>query len=419
MGIYFGLIEFPKLDKKAVLIIIFITYSCITYLINKYIICGIVPYENQLLDKICQFLIYIPIFIFIGIKKIKHSDEEEESLLIKKIDNNKKSKNFTRKDKMILIIMIIVDMINDNLYTIFDERINPSSGNFVWINIMIIFMLIFSHFYSREIFYKHKLLSLFIIIILTSIIDVVKIVRNKDEYKLNTKNVIIIVVVTIIDAVVICYKHYILENKNLRIEKVSSLFGFFIFLGIIILMIMQYYIGDSIFFNEHPDFVNFGYKTLKDWGKIIFSFIVNSIDFFWYFKILKEFSPFHVNLCYIVCRYLPNLEDSYNNNNKTLLLIIFSIFFIIVFFCFLVFLEIMELNFCNLNFYTRRNILQREQKEKEDLIIGIEDDILSSENKKTKKPANCSSLLEQGEYYFDLNVLEPIYKEKSSLEEFN
>ena len=64
----------------------------------------------------------------------------------------------------------------------------------------------------------------------------------------------------------------------------------------------------------------------------------------------------------------------------------------------------MELNFCNLNFYTRRNILKREQKEKEDLTLGIEDDISSEEGKKS---INKNSKLENEEYYFNLNVIEP------------
>ena len=407
MGISFGLIEFPKLDKKAKLVIIFLAYTCISYLINDGIVSGILPYENQFFDKICQFLIYIPNFIYIEIKNKKHSykvEEEEEDIFNQRRVNTFKNINFTRKDKIILIIMIIVDILNDSFYTIFDERINPSNGSFAWLNILLICTLIFSFFYSNQIYYKHRLLSLFIIIVLTSIVDVFKIVNNKDDYKLSTKNVRIIVILTIMDAIVICYKNYLLGNKNFRIEIVSFSFGFIIFLSFIILMIMQYYIGDSMFFNEHPDFVNFGYKTLKDWGKIFFSFIVNSIDFFLYYKILKEFSPFHVNLSYIICRYLPNIQDSYTETNKTLLLIIFSIFFIIVFLCFLVFLEIMELNFCNLNFYTRRNILKREQKEKEDLTLGIEDDISSEEGKKS---INKNSKLENEEYYFNLNVIEP------------
>ena len=86
--------------------------------------------------------------------------------------NTFKNLNFTRKDKIILIIMIIVDLLNDSFYTIFDERINPSNGSFAWLNILLICTLIFSFFYSNQIYYKHRLLSLFIIIALTSIVDV-------------------------------------------------------------------------------------------------------------------------------------------------------------------------------------------------------------------------------------------------------
>ena len=79
--------------------------------------------------------------------------------------------------------MITLDMIEDNVYTIFDKRMRPTNGNFIRINIKLITILANSKFYSKIKIHRHRILSQFIITILTSIIDFIKILRNKDEYR--------------------------------------------------------------------------------------------------------------------------------------------------------------------------------------------------------------------------------------------
>ncbi len=55
---------------------------------------------------------------------------------------------------------------------------------------------------------------------------------------------------------------------------------------------------------------------------------------------------------------------SYYSNSKFL---INGLLFIFVIINYLVYIEIIEISFCKLNKYTRRNILRREEKEKKDL----------------------------------------------------
>ena len=129
-----ALILFPKLDKKSYLIIIFISFCWITYTLNDLEIKGILPYDNKLFDKICQFLIYIFYFIFLYIKRKRKKENLDNELLLteeKKIDESQK---FTKKNLMTFALAIFLDILSDTAYTIYYD-LKPSYGDFIRINI--------------------------------------------------------------------------------------------------------------------------------------------------------------------------------------------------------------------------------------------------------------------------------------------
>ena len=251
----------------------------------------------------------------------------------------------------------------------------------------------FSNFYSRIIYHKHRIISLIIITLFTTVIDIIKNYRDDNDFYLKFKNDILLIMISLSDGLVICFKHYLLEIKLFQIETVSFSFGFINFLFTVILMILQHFIGDSIFFNKHAKFINFEYRSIKDWEKIIISFIINSISFLFLYKCLQEFTPNHVLLTFILCRYISNLKDSYEGEYKLVYLILYGAFFVICFICILIFLEILELNFCNLNENTRRNILKRGKKEEKKLGVNhsINDSDNNNSNTNNSKSNNSNS----------------------------
>ena len=396
-----SLIHFPRLDKKSYIIIGFIFYSWITYTLNEYVIKGIVPYDCRLFDKICQFLIYIPYFIYLKMKRKKRKTNSSEESLInnnKKNEELRKFRGFTKRDGLMFFIVIILDLLTDNTYTIYYNHLNPKYGDFIKINIRLIFVFIFSTFYSRQIYHRHKIFSQLIIILLTTGIDILKIISKNDNYNFEAKYIILILLLCISEALILSFKHYLLEIKCFRIESVSFLFGFLNFVFTSILILLKHYFGSAIFFNEkNIEFINFEYKTKKDFEKIIFSFITNSIVFLFFYKCLQECTPNHILLAFTVCRYLPNLKESFSEEEKTLYLIIYSSSFIIIFLCVLIFLEIMELNFCKLSYNTRRNILKRERIEEKK--SGKDSSINDSNNSN-----NRTSKIQDGDYIFNVNT---------------
>lgn len=95
---------------------------------------------------------------------------------------------------------------------------------------------------------------------------------------------------------------------------------------------------------------------------IILSFILNSIFYFLYYEIIYNFSPIHALLSISIFSFLF-VFLGYDKENINTIRTIYLIIFIFIFINLLIFLEILELNFCGLNRYTRRNIVQRERKE--------------------------------------------------------
>ena len=240
--------------------------------------------------------------------------------------------------------------------------------------------LIFSRFYSKRKYYKHRIITQFIITFLTTIIDVKIVIENRDDIDLSLINIMIYFLTIIIDTIVIAYKHYLFEIRFFSIDFVSFIFGFFNFIFMVLLIIIKSFYKNFLCINNWkenfcPKFLNFDYEALKDWIIIICSFLLDFCFFLLVFYFIKNYTPNHVFITYIIYIFFSNVEYIYDEENKILSLIIFSLIFVIVFICFLVYLELLELNFCELNKDTRRNILKREKEEIMDIRIDLDKEI--------------------------------------------
>ena len=103
-------------------------------------------------------------------------------------------------------------------------------------------------------------------------------------------------------------------------------------------------------------------------------------------KIIDDFTILHIALPLEIHEFTYNIIETINNKWVLYIIIICTIF---EFFFFFIFLEIIELNFCNLNYNTERNISIRalseniieNQGEGNDTTNSINDE----DNSKTKK----------------------------------
>lgn len=367
------IISFPKLDTKTLILLFFILTSCASYLINLLVIDGIQPFQSKYFDHICQFLIAIPIFLYKKSKKKK--DLNKQKLIIKTTKNSSK---FSKRDIFLFIVVGFIDLSANLSFILFDKEFRKTFYFYNRETIQMILVIIFGKHFIHSLTHRHKLISQFIFTVLTTILDIQFIIKKKNIFDFNYINIISYFIAILFDAISITYKYYLFEVKYFSVEKLMLSFGFFNVLFMNILIISQVIYGKLFCFNENQCFniINFKYDDLKAWRSISASFLINSSSYVFYYKTLKCYTPNDILLTVSIYIFFANVKDFYMEEMNTLFLIIFSFIFLLILISYLVYLEIMELNFCYLNKNTRRSILRREGEED----IVLEDEGNENEN---------------------------------------
>ena len=106
-------------------------------------------------------------------------------------------------------------------------------------------------------------------------------------------------------------------------------------------------------------------------------------------KILNDYTVFHIMLFFSITVFISNISNiilDFNINDFILVIITFpfEIFFI------LVFVEIIELNFCGLNSNLKKNIIERGSEEIDSLFEEKDDYTINSESNLSNKSFNDS-----------------------------
>ena len=341
----------PK--KKAYYLFIFLIITIISIAcLNE--IEGFIPLEYNYFNPICQFIIYIPIFIYNAICKNKHS--KKNYLTEKKLD---KTSKFSNLDCIIFAFIVFLDLMKAIPY-IFLDTLEQTFCLCSRYTIQIILITFFSKIYSNTRYYKHNIISQIMFTILGLLFDTILMITVKDDYPVDMLTLTTYFITIVIEAVVLAYKKYLFDVKLLTIEVVSSLFGIINFVFYVILFFSQYYFEKNFLcLNKTCD----GFNDIElNFLIISVSFILNSLFYFLYYKIIYNFTPVHALLSISIFTFLYIILE-YDSNERETIVTIYCIIFIFIFIFLLVFLEIIELNFWGLSKYTRRNILKRERKE--------------------------------------------------------
>ena len=353
------LISFPKPDRKTNTLVAFIVIECIGYFINL-LIDGIQPFESTFFDQISQTILFYPILIY---NKYQKTQRIKTGLPISRI-----SIQFKKLDYITLTLICSADLISHLCFIIFDEQFKETSYFYNRETIQMILVLLFCKDFSKTLFYNHKLISQFTFIVLTGILDVDLIRDKKDSIKFNILHISSYFISILFDAISISYKHYLFDVKFLTVEKVSIIYGTFSLFFMTIIIVVQGILGKKYCVDDGEclKIVTFKYSTFKDWAKIIFSCFMNSFGYYFLYKTFKNFTPNHILLCVATYIFFSNVKDFYSKENNIIKIIFFSVIFVFVVMSILVYVEIMELNFCGLNKYTRFNILKREKEEEKE-----------------------------------------------------
>ena len=235
----------------------------------------------------------------------------------------------------------------------------------------IIFIVIVSKILLKIKLYNHHYLGLLIFLVLSLIIDIL---FNLSIFKPNIFFIFIYIIYLILDSIYVTYEKYMMDKLGYSPYNVMFYISFiFLFAASLCTIVLSFtgslfYDGEKYLLEDLEEYFN-----KNDYRDVILR-IVYLISFRFFINILKiltvyYFTPIHNFSTYIIIKIFDLLLRKESKYKYFSLL-----FFIFQFFGLLIFLEIIELNFCNLDKDTTRNIEARVSIENKGLITDEEKD---------------------------------------------
>ena len=315
-------------------------------------------------------------FIFFIIYKIcnKKNKNTNVFLLEKMLNKIILNKNVSNIEKFLWILLgAVLDFSANILYSYCsietDDYLTFWSTN-------IILMSLFSFLFLNMKLYKHHYLSIIFIMIIGIIYNWISGNFNADKLIKNYKSYIISFISESIFNILYVLYEYFMFKKFINLYAMLFCQGLIeLILGIITLIITT---------NYYPEFDSY-YTYIKDLDSLeiglFFALIIAYfLEALTIYIIIYIFTPFHIFLVNVLSNFLCFFiigELKY----ELPITITCSIFLIFYFFFILLFVEIIQLNFCGLSTMTKKNIEERALMESKQYINDINDTESQSNDK--------------------------------------
>ena len=422
MGKYISLGEYNKLYKY---IWIYLAIRLVTQIVLDYgfifdqlkIDAMSIPYSPLISIQFFYIAFIIISLLLMAFQKYRQKDISNQDLIEGQLIFNKLDivdEFGLEKSDYFLYVIILFNVILD----LADEIMGKFNWNIVeyWMFEMLVFEFFYTRFMKLKI-YKHHIFSLIFILSSCSLILTVKIIisfinKTEDTQAFdNRKWFIPLAIITfflfqIFRAYTYCYQKYYLEKKIISIKSFLLAYGIFgIIISSICALISTFvpcgdeslpelskticnYKGDDGKYHFDSYIIHFKEFAVEFFGVKITLKIIQAILFYgsnyYIIVIYKKLSPiYHIcmrKLNSLIIGILRLLNDLINKKIKGIQLIksIMDIL-LLIFFIFgsMIYLEFIELNFCDLNYYTKRKIRERSKGE---TVILLDDISLNSES---------------------------------------
>ena len=313
---------------------------------------------NQILESYSTSIGHMLILIIPRIKFFAKSE-----LTTKKIFDDQK----TCSKKSFCHYFILIFLYNIETLLLFGasilERNSPKQSDYVKLphatgpftkeSFVVVFIAIVAYFLLKYKYYIHNIISLIAFIIMGIFIDII-LEKFQEEFSGRSSTIIAIYFFELIVEVLnFCYQKYMIDIL------------FHYFYNVVFALGLDLFICNTIgilFYFSSEELKASLLDSLDDWGLLIPRFIINMIFQFSYFLLriltLVYFTPTHLLICLSLSKFIAVLIN-HDDSIKYLSIIPF----LFQFFSLMVYLEIIELNFCGLNKNTKRNIQKRVQEE--------------------------------------------------------
>jgi len=358
MALKCRIITFGKIDKKILLIVFgALIYSLQFYIEGESELFGgdnnqyPIIYTMMYSFSLCLSFSLLLIFNVYN----KNTKKQITSALIEDKKNNNAIMNDINQKTMIswkkkLLWIFLVSIVDYAAYLFSSIYWLPNGYYVDTLQTNIIFMSIFAYLILKLKLYKHHYLCI-IIVVIRSITYVI--IFHDFSSKRSQKEIIIYVVSFVTEIAFsltyVTYKYYMLI-KYIHPYEIMFFEGLFELLFSIITLV----IANRL--DELDNLTNFifefrGIEILKIIAWIFSSFIYHGI----LFKVIDSFSPFYIHISIIISDFISTFIKL-SGEISIGQIIFYVLSFIICPFMILVFLEIIELNFCGLSYMTKKNI---------------------------------------------------------------
>ena len=297
-------------------------------------------------------------------KKIIHSDVEQNNLITAPIQQKVVSISIIEK---FLLFSLVAGL--DYLSMAISALFWTNKAKYIndW-PIIIIFMALFSYLILKVKLYRHHYVSMFTIIILGMLYNILMEVFDPENMKKNYEFFIAFFCTEIINAFIFfLYKYYMLIKFLISFEILFYQGLIELLFGIITLIITTSIDKEDNFFVFCKDLNNDEYKP-KQILLCVALIVVNFLNTSLVITIIDYFSPFYTFLSNALSDFLfffLYLYELQNQEEKIILeayvIILCVLFLILCIFMILVYIEIIQLNFCGLSNMTIKNIQLRAQ----------------------------------------------------------
>ena len=366
-------ISFGKIDKKLLIPVV----GGLTTLIYKYIVKNNPKYkiltQNPFLVSIYvafgMILAIIPHLILKNRSKKDSNNQrkliEHSKLNIELIVDDYDIFDRTKFAKFRFIFYSTVfDFAQSLLYSLF--ALNNSFN--LW-NFDIILFSLFSYLMLKTKLYRHQYISMIIIIILGFGLNITEAYKDDTENTSGAFEIIMIFISEICFSFGIVIIKYNMEKNYSNPYEICIWEGAIGFIINLICLVSFNLSGLTIDGIKYPDNIK-EYLENFDYNDFIVCFTITIAHFFLNISLLLTchyFTPTHTLIIFIIkdCHlYLRSSENVFLNISGFLILILIAL-------SFLIFIEIIEINICNISYNTKKNIEIRSRKESSNDFIAL------------------------------------------------
>ena len=343
-----ALISFTPINHKNIVLLFFITISVIANVAPLYF-DGVQPFDLDIIDYSSQILISLPFLL---------------NKLFKKKKNKKTYLKFSKFDYIIFILMIAIDFIEAIIYIVYDDTLFFSCNLFNRNNMDMILLEILALYTSNTGYFSHHIIGQIIMFIPSIVLDINLIYKNDDKnINFDYKHLLLIFLDCIIQNILLTYKKYLMDIKFISPYTICFTFSFINLLFIFFLQYSIRSINKNFLCLEETCYNIFdfdGYFVNKNYLlSLSLSIICDCIFLYFYYNIFSLFTTSHLIFPFYIYVMIYIIEKAKNDKLNAIGWILLFLAFFCIFFGLFIYLEIIELNFCNLSKNIKIKIAER------------------------------------------------------------